>query len=73
MIRVSYGLPSDHIVLSKQEKHRTAYHEAGHLLISTLLFPKQPIDFVTIEPRNSVFGFVATRRQMNIKVSLVSE
>lgn len=61
MIRVSYGLPSDHIVLSAQEKQRTAYHEAGHLLLSKLLFPKQPIDFVTIEPRNNTLGFVATR------------
>jgi cell division protease FtsH len=61
MIRVSYGLPSDHIVLSKQEKLRTAYHEAGHLLLTKLLFPKQPIDFVTIEPRNNALGFVATR------------
>jgi cell division protease FtsH len=61
MIRVSYGLPSDYIILSTQEKQRTAYHEAGHLLLSKLLFPKQPIDFVTIEPRNNALGFVATR------------
>jgi len=61
MIRVSYGLPSDHIILSKEEKCRTAYHEAGHLLLSKMLFPKQPIDFVTIEPRNGALGFVATR------------
>ncbi|MCG6202324.1 AAA family ATPase [Psychromonas antarctica] len=61
MIRVTYGLPSEHIVLSRQEKNRTAYHEAGHLLISKLLFPNHPIDFVTIEPRNQTLGFVATR------------
>ena len=61
MIRVSYGLPSDHIVLSAEEKRRTAYHEAGHLLLTKLLFPKQPIDFVTIEPRSNALGFVATR------------
>lgn len=61
MVRVSYGLPSDHIQLSTQEKHRTAYHEAGHLLLTKLLFPKQHIDFVTIEPRNNSLGFVATR------------
>jgi len=61
MVRVSYGLPSDHIQLSIQEKQRTAYHEAGHLLLTKLLFPKQHIDFVTIEPRNNALGFVATR------------
>ncbi|TMX73104.1 AAA family ATPase [Vibrio rotiferianus] len=61
MIRVSYGRPNENIVLSEQEKLRTAYHEAGHLLASVLLFPQQEIDFVTIEPRNQTLGFVATR------------
>ncbi|MCL1046861.1 AAA family ATPase [Shewanella electrodiphila] len=61
MLRVSYGLPSEHIILSAQEKQRTAYHEAGHLLLTKMLFPKQPIDFVTIEPRNNALGFVSTR------------
>ncbi len=61
IIRVVYGVPSEHIVLSNTEKLRTAYHEAGHLLVSVLLFPNQDIDFVTIEPRNYTLGFVATR------------
>lgn len=63
MIRVTYGTPSESIVLSEQEKLRTAYHEAGHLLISALLFPNQEIQFVTIEPRNQALGFVATREE----------
>ncbi|MFV0450180.1 MAG: AAA family ATPase [Vibrio sp.] len=61
IIRVNYGTPSEHIVLSETEKLRIAYHEAGHLLTSVLLFPDQDIDFVTIEPRNYALGFVATR------------
>jgi ATP-dependent metalloprotease FtsH len=60
MIRIVYGSPSNHIRLSKEEKRRTAYHEAAHLLAYKLLFPKQRIDFVTIEPRNQALGFVAT-------------
>lgn len=63
MIRVSYGSPNEQIVLSEQEKQRTAYHEAAHLLVSKLLFPKQAIDFVTIEPRDQSLGFVATRAE----------
>lgn len=61
IIRVSYGSPSENIVLSDAEKLRTSYHEAGHLLASVLLFPELDIDFVTIEPRNYTLGFVATR------------
>jgi cell division protease FtsH len=61
MIRIVYGAPSEQIVLSQEEKRRTAYHEAAHLLAYKLLFPKQRIDFVTIEPRNQSLGFVSTR------------
>lgn len=61
MVRIVYGAPSEHIILSNEEKRRTAYHEAAHLLAYKLLFPKQAIDFVTIEPRNQALGFVATR------------
>ncbi|MGB0937751.1 MAG: AAA family ATPase, partial [Colwellia sp.] len=60
MIRIVYGSPTSHIILSQEEKRRTAYHEAAHLLAYKLLFPKQRIDFVTIEPRNQSLGFVAT-------------
>lgn len=63
MVRVSYGTPSENIILSDKEKLRTAYHEAGHLLAVALLFPTQEIDFVTIEPRNHALGFVAQRPQ----------
>ncbi|MGI2174568.1 AAA family ATPase [Shewanella ulleungensis] len=61
MIRVAYGSPSEHILLSDEAKLSTAYHEAAHLLAYKLLFPKQPVDFITIEPRNFALGFVATR------------
>jgi cell division protease FtsH len=61
MIRVAYGSPSEHILLSDEAKLSTAFHEAGHLLAYKLLFPKQPVDFITIEPRNFTLGFVATR------------
>ncbi len=61
IVRIVYGSPSDHITLSTEEKNRTAYHEAAHLVTHKLLFPTHPVDFVTIEPRNQALGFVATR------------
>ncbi|MBQ4832282.1 AAA family ATPase [Pseudoalteromonas sp. MMG010] len=61
MVRVRYGSPSEHLFLSGDEKRRTAYHEAGHLIAYHLLFPNKHIDFITIEPRNQALGFVATR------------
>ncbi|MDP5129712.1 MAG: AAA family ATPase [Paraglaciecola sp.] len=60
--RISYGLPSDSLIMSEEEKIRTAYHETGHLLTHKLLFPKVPIEFITIIPREQALGFVATRR-----------
>ncbi|MBA6352725.1 AAA family ATPase [Colwellia sp. BRX9-1] len=61
IVRVVYGSPSESIKLGKEEKRRTAFHEAAHLLAYKLLFPNQVIDFATIEPRNQSLGFVATR------------
>lgn len=60
--RISYGLPSDKVIMSEEEKERTAYHETGHLLAYKLLFPNLPVDFITIIPRDQALGFVATGR-----------
>ncbi|MGS2719326.1 AAA family ATPase [Paraglaciecola aestuariivivens] len=60
--RISYGLPSDKVIMSDEEKKRTAYHETGHLLAYKLLFPNLPVDFITIIPRDQSLGFVATGR-----------
>ncbi|MBA6377341.1 AAA family ATPase, partial [Colwellia sp. BRX8-2] len=60
--RISYGLPSDKVIMSDEEKKRTAYHETGHLLAYKLLFPNLPVDFITIIPRDQALGFVATGR-----------
>jgi cell division protease FtsH len=60
--RISYGLPSDTLVMSEEEKIRTAYHETGHLIAYKLLFPALSVEFVTIIPREQSLGFVATAR-----------
>jgi len=60
--RICYGLPSDGLIMSDEEKKRTAYHETGHLLAYKFLFPTLPVDFITIMPRDQALGFVATGR-----------
>jgi cell division protease FtsH len=60
--RISYGLPSDTLVMSEEEKVRTAYHETGHLIAYKLLFPELRVEFVTIIPREQSLGFVVTAR-----------
>ncbi len=60
--RISYGLPSASVIMSEEEKRRTAYHESGHLIAYKLLFPDFSVDFVTIIPRDQALGFVAARR-----------
>ena len=37
----------------------TAYHEAGHAIVSKILNPKQPIEQITVMPRNDALGFVS--------------
>ncbi len=38
---------------------QTAYHEAGHAIVSKILFPNKPIEQITIAPRKKSLGFVA--------------
>ena len=45
-----------HIVLSLQEKHRTAVHEAGHALVGMLTPGADPVRKVSIIPRGQGLG-----------------
>jgi ATP-dependent Zn protease len=38
---------------------RTAYHEAGHAVVSKILMPQQKIEQVTVTPRSNALGFVS--------------
>jgi SpoVK/Ycf46/Vps4 family AAA+-type ATPase len=38
---------------------QTAYHEAGHAIVSKILFPNKSIEQITIAPRKKSLGFVA--------------
>ena len=50
-----------------QIQAETAYHEAGHAIISHILMPYIKIEQITVEPRGKAFGFVAFDREEDVK------
>lgn len=47
----------------------TAYHEAGHAVISKILSPDTKIEQITIVPRNNSLGFVSYNNEDNVSNS----
>ena len=58
--KVMMGAERRSMVLSDQEKKTTAYHEAGHAIVGTLLEGNDPIHKVTIIPRGRALGVTQT-------------
>lgn len=56
---VRYGKLNKSRVDAKFENMLTAYHEAGHAIVSLCLNPKIPIEQITIAPRADFGGFVS--------------
>ena len=54
--KVLMGTERRSMVMSEKEKRNTAYHEAGHALVSALLPNSDPIHKVTIVPRGRALG-----------------
>ncbi len=54
--KVMMGAERRSMVISEDEKKNTAYHEAGHALVSKLLPKTDPIHKVTIIPRGMALG-----------------
>ncbi len=54
--KVLMGKERKSLVLSEEEKKLTAYHEAGHALLATILPHADPIHKVTIIPRGMALG-----------------
>jgi cell division protease FtsH len=54
--KVMMGVERRSMVISDEEKRVTAYHEAGHTLVATLLPGTDPIHKVTIIPRGMAMG-----------------
>jgi ATP-dependent metalloprotease len=57
------GRASRDTIMSPQTKQVTAYHEAGHALVSLYTKAANPIYKATILPRGSALGFVAHNRK----------
>ena len=57
--KVLMGTERRSMVMSEKEKRNTAYHEAGHALVSALLPKSDPIHKVTIVPRGRALGMTA--------------
>jgi len=47
-----------HLVISDTERHRTAYHEAGHAIVAMLTPEADPVRKVSIVPRGQALGVV---------------
>ncbi len=54
--KVMMGAERRSMVISEEEKHNTAYHEAGHALVARLIPGTDPIHKVTIIPRGRALG-----------------
>jgi cell division protease FtsH len=57
--KVMMGPERKSMVMSEDERKTTAYHEAGHALVSALLPNADPIHKVTIIPRGRALGMTA--------------
>ena len=54
--KVMMGAERRSMIISDEEKRKTAYHEAGHALVAKLLPGADPIHKVTIIPRGMALG-----------------
>jgi cell division protease FtsH len=57
MIKVVVGTEKKSRVVSEHEKKLTAYHEAGHAIISRLLPTQDPVHQISIVPRGRAGGY----------------
>ncbi len=54
--KIIMGVERKSAVMSQDEKKNTAYHEAGHALVATLLPGTDPVHKVTVIPRGQALG-----------------
>ncbi len=57
--KVMMGPERRSLVLSEEERRNTAYHEAGHALVASLIPEADPLHKVTIVPRGRTLGMTA--------------
>ena len=74
--RIVGGLEKKNKIISRDEKRRIAYHEAGHAVISWLLEHAHPLVKVTIVPRGKALGaawYLPEERQLTTTEQILDE
>ncbi len=56
-IKIMVGTPKKSMVIKENEKRKTAYHEAGHAILSHLLKSQDPVRRVSIIPSGRALGY----------------
>lgn len=64
--KVIAGVEKKSAVITEKEMQLTAYHEAGHAILATLLPNTDPVHLVTITPRGLAGGFTMTLPQEDV-------
>jgi cell division protease FtsH len=54
--KIIMGLARKSVVISEKDRRVTAYHEAGHAIVATLLPETDPVHKITIMPRGRALG-----------------
>jgi len=54
--KIVMGLARKSVIISEQDRRLTAYHEAGHAIMATLLPETDPVHKITIIPRGRALG-----------------
>lgn len=72
-LKVIMGTEKKNRVISEKDKKLTAYHEAGHAVITKLLTTQDPVHRVSIIPRGSAGGFTLHRPQEDKQYSSKTE
>jgi cell division protease FtsH len=73
MIKVIAGPEKKSKVISEKERRLTAYHEAGHAVVSRNLLTQDPIHHITIIPRGRAGGMTISLPQEDKSYSSKSE
>jgi ATP-dependent metalloprotease FtsH len=58
--KVMLGMERKSLVMTEEERRSTAFHEAGHALMSWLLPGSDPVDKISIVPRGRALGITST-------------
>lgn len=63
MLKVIVGTEKKNSVISAKDKRITAYHEAGHAIVSYCMEHSDPVQQISIIPRGMAGGFTMYRQQ----------